>query len=429
MLGRDAISEYPLSGVAARPSEVVLTAYGDTAPSGVGSITISVTITEANSTLVVGPSAYDGSDGNNSKVSSITYDGNALTAAQSDPYPHGGQPGPDGSSNYLYAITGLSPGTHDLVVTFVGVCDSPAVSWAVFGNTATSVDASNKARTSSATSFPVSVTTVANNTRHWSYVSYVNGGGAGDISGADQLKLGTTAGGFIIHSASKTLKSPAGSVTHTYSETVSDDADVYIISLAPPTAGGTTVTPSTLSLTLTAFAPTVSVSANQTVTPGVVALTTTAFAPVIQHRINTGLATLTLTTFAPTANIGVNVVPSTTALTLTTFAPTVSTPVTVTPGVTALTLTALVPVIKHQVNTGLLSLSLTTFAPQLKLVVIPPVTSLTLTTFAPTVTVSSAQVVTPGTLALVLTTYAPTVTAGSSGGAGSSARFFMFFDN
>jgi hypothetical protein len=118
-------------------------------------------------------------------------------------------------------------------------------------------------------------------------------------------------------------------------------------------ASGTEVIPGTASLTLTTFAPTVTVTANQNVTPGP--------------------ATLTLTTFAPTVSTPRNVIPGTAALTLTTFAPTVST--------------------GNNIE------------------VIPGSASLTLQTFAPTVQAGNNIEVIPGTASLTLTTFAPTVEA------------------
>ena len=92
-----------------------------------------------------------------------------------------------------------------------------------------------------------------------------------------------------------------------------------------------TVTPTTKALVLTTFAPTVTASDHKTVTPTTAALVTSAFAPTVaitDHKTVTPItAELVLTTFAPTVTGGgdISVVPSTAALTLTTFAPTVST--------------------------------------------------------------------------------------------------------
>ena len=94
------------------------------------------------------------------------------------------------------------------------------------------------------------------------------------------------------------------------------------------TASGPTVTPTTASLTLATFAPTVT-------TPRLCTPTTAA---------------LTLTTFAPI--LGNGYVPTTAALTLTTFAPTVSTPSVCTPTTAALTLTPLSPTVTTALSTA-----------------------------------------------------------------------------
>lgn len=121
------------------------------------------------------------------------------------------------------------------------------------------------------------------------------------------------------------------------------------------TASNVTVTPTTASLTLATFAPTVTATANQTVTPGT--------------------ASLTLATFAPTVTTTAHktVTPDAASLSLTTFAPTVTT-------------------------TG-------------NQVVTPSPASLSLTAFAPTVVASDHKVVTPTTATLALTGFAPTVTS------------------
>lgn len=199
----------------------------------------------------------------------------------------------------------------------------------------------------------------------------------------------------------------------------------YTIAVRPVASSGTTVTPTTASLVLTTFAPTVSVSNNQLVTPTTASLSLTTFAPTVtasDHKtVTPTTAALTLTTFAPSVNIGVNVVPTTLALTLTTFAPTVSVTnnQTVTPTTAALSLTTFAPTVTasdHKtVTPTTASLSLTGFAPTVTAsdhkVVTPTTAALTLTAFAPTVSTSDNQVVTPTTLALALTGYAPTVTA------------------
>lgn len=104
-------------------------------------------------------------------------------------------------------------------------------------------------------------------------------------------------------------------------------------------------------------------------------------------------ATLTLTTFAPTvtATGGQSVTPDTASLTLTTFAPTVTAPRNVTPASASLALTLYAPDVAtpREVITG--------------------VASLTVSTFAPTISTTGNRNVIPGTAALVLSAYAPTV--------------------
>lgn len=145
------------------------------------------------------------------------------------------------------------------------------------------------------------------------------------------------------------------------------------IEIAAAVAGGVTVTPTTVALTLTTFVPTIRLGPK--VTPTMLALS--------------------LSTFVPTVRIGTVVVPPTATLSLATFAPTVSTPRLVTPSVVSLTLSPFAPTVR------------------LGIIVTPSKVSLTLSAFAPAVAATNNQLVTPLTLALTLTAFAPTVTASS----------------
>lgn len=176
-----------------------------------------------------------------------------------------------------------------------------------------------------------------------------------------------------------------------------------------------TATPGVLSLTTTAFAPTVTKTNNQRVTAGLLALTTTRYAPVIKLQVTPPTKALTTATFAPTVSTPRLATPSTKALTLTKFAPTVSAPRLVTPGVRALTITPLTPTVALPVlvTPGPRSAVLTAFAPAVALpVAVVPSTAPLLTDLkTPTVTATDFQEVVPGTASLSLTTFAPDVAA------------------
>ncbi len=120
---------------------------------------------------------------------------------------------------------------------------------------------------------------------------------------------------------------------------------------------------------------------------------------------------LTITTYAPSIVIGTVITPSTLALALTTYAPTVLTPRLVTPAVLALVLTAYAPTILTPVlaTPGTLALAITTYIPSVTIGTLstPSTLALALTTYAPTVL--TPRLVTPAVLALVLTAYAPTI--------------------
>lgn len=92
-------------------------------------------------------------------------------------------------------------------------------------------------------------------------------------------------------------------------------------------AGGVESIPTTASLTITRFAPTVVASDHTIVTPGIASLTLTAFVPVVvasdHHAVTPGAASLVVTPFTPsvTASDHRTAIPGTASLTLTAFAP------------------------------------------------------------------------------------------------------------
>ncbi len=85
------------------------------------------------------------------------------------------------------------------------------------------------------------------------------------------------------------------------------------------------VTPATLALILTTYAPTVTITANQLVTPSTLALTLTTYVPTVtasdHQTVTPTTLALTLTTYAPSVIIRTIVTPSTLALILTTYPP------------------------------------------------------------------------------------------------------------
>lgn len=189
-----------------------------------------------------------------------------------------------------------------------------------------------------------------------------------------------------------------------------------------PSSSNTTVTPTTGSLAITGYAPTVVIGTRLTPTTG--SLTLTGYVPTV--RTNTILtptvASLSLTTFAPTTLVSDNktATPSVASLTLTTFAPTtsVSDNKQVTPSVATLTLSTFAPTATvssaQAVSPDTASLTLNTFDPVLTVSdhksATPTTASLTLATFAPTVIVGVDSIsVTPSPASLTLTGYAPTI--------------------
>lgn len=217
----------------------------------------------------------------------------------------------------------------------------------------------------------------------------------GTWSAQQVSEIGSTTSGQVITSQRKIVVS-AG--TSTYNPTFGISGDFAIGWIQIRENIPVTVTPSTLALTLTTFAPTVTTSNNVTVTPPTVSLVLTAFAPTVTISNNIvvtpGTQSLIISTFVPVLQIGVT--PSTGSLIITGFVPNV----TAGSGVTVTPLTA--------------PLIVTTFAPAVNITIIPGTRALVLSSFAPTVTITADITVTPQTQSLFITAFAPTVQVGGN---------------
>jgi hypothetical protein len=185
-----------------------------------------------------------------------------------------------------------------------------------------------------------------------------------------------------------------------------EDGSGVILLEGDEAGGGVSVTPGTASLTLTAFAPTVTRTQNVTVTPGAASLVTARLTPTVtvsdHKRVTPGTASLVTETFAPTVVLGQRVTPGTASLVLAAQTPTVTATANlrVTPGAAALTVTLFAPTVSVSDHKR----------------VVPGTGTIVMAGFAPTVTASDHKVVTPGTASLTITTFAPTVTVGAGGG-------------
>ncbi|KKL85132.1 hypothetical protein LCGC14_1957770 [marine sediment metagenome] len=119
------------------------------------------------------------------------------------------------------------------------------------------------------------------------------------------------------------------------------------IGLAAAAAAGVTVTPPTLALILSEFAPIVTATGDIVVTPSTLAQTLTTFVSTVAtpRLVTPSTLTLVLSEFVPSVVVDLTVTPSALALNLSEFAPTVSTPRLVTPTTLALVLTEFVPTV------------------------------------------------------------------------------------
>ncbi len=203
--------------------------------------------------------------------------------------------------------------------------------------------------------------------------------------------------------------SPDWTITYTITPTLTITKPVNI-----------TVTPNTINLTTTRYAPVIIVSNNITVTPGTLTLLTTRYVPsVVSGTIVVPSTSALITTlYAPTITIetpGTTVTPGTASLIVTRYAPSivVSENLLVTLGLASLNLSIYAPVVTLSnnivVNLGQATLTLSTLTPSLVLgtIVTPNTAALFhLNAFPPIITISENLIVTLGTGTLTLTSYA-----------------------
>lgn len=201
-----------------------------------------------------------------------------------------------------------------------------------------------------------------------------------------------------------TLAAFAPTVSSTANQTVTPGTLALVLAAFAPQLRET-LTPATLAMALSAFAPTVTAAADQTVTPGVLALTLASFAPQLRETLTAQLLALTLTAFAP--QLRETLTPGQASLQITGFAPVLDTRINGA-APTALVLATFAPALRETVTPGVLNLALSPFAPQLREVVTPGAASLSLTAFAPSI--GAPIVVTPGPATLVVVTFPPVLT-------------------
>lgn len=205
-----------------------ITGYNGDSTANSSGKTFSVYIPFNNSTLIGMVSSYDLTEGD-TRISSITYNGVAMTQLQKKEDTGGG----DGASSYLYALTGLSAGTANLAITLVGACQAPNYSYFVISNTSSSLDGSDlDSIVSNTTPLSGSITTIADNCLVVSYCGF--GAFAGTSIGSDQFQTFSGSSAFFITSYSKTIKTPAGVVTHTYTPSLDTTGDIFLASIKAP---------------------------------------------------------------------------------------------------------------------------------------------------------------------------------------------------
>jgi len=127
-----------------------------------------------------------------------------------------------------------------------------------------------------------------------------------------------------------------------------------------------------------------------------------AFGLKVQVATTLTPSTLSMSLSSFASKIGLGVVPATLALASSLFAPTIRAGVALIPATAALVLEAFAPVMRSGIVAGLASLATSLFAPSVISGIMIPKLSLVISSFAPII----RRIAVPPTLALVLTTYA-----------------------
>lgn len=166
-------------------------------------------------------------------------------------------------------------------------------------------------------------------------------------------------------------------------------------------AGGTNINPTSATLVLAGYAPTVSRTANQSITPSAVTLAIAGYAPAVAQtagqNVLPGADALALAGYAPQVQQSANqaVSPGVASLAFVGFAPSIAQSVVtnVAPQAVALTLTGQAPTVTRTANQS----------------ISPAAGALAISGYAPSVVRTAAQAVQPGAGGVILTGYAPIV--------------------
>lgn len=210
-----------------------ITTHGSAPPTGVSSITQSVTVSTAGSTLLVFAQAYDGTV-SNTIISGVTYNGVSLTRVDNAPSDSGS------GSAASFMLQNVAAGTHNLVVTFAGTCSNPTVSWTVVSGVATSGGADNHAFAgdtafNATTGLTVNVTPVAAGAFVWSCCDVYSGGSLA-LGGSNMTSLDFFNGNY--NGQAYVTNPVTGAVSCTWKNGTTTHGDIFVISLAP--SSGTT---------------------------------------------------------------------------------------------------------------------------------------------------------------------------------------------
>jgi hypothetical protein len=188
----------------------------------------------ANRGLLVMAGAYDPASTTDRNVSSITYNGVALTKQVE----RDGDPTMATNAEWWY-LENPATGTNNLVVTMVGQVDELNTHAVTLGNVAQSGQPDNTDSELDTAVFPtdIDITTVTDR-------AFVFSLGTSNVFGGQGVGSGQTliddANGYWVTSYSGP-KTPAGSVTHTYNNGNTDDAILIAVSVKPFVSGVTLV--------------------------------------------------------------------------------------------------------------------------------------------------------------------------------------------
>jgi hypothetical protein len=199
----------------------------------VSSITMAHTVSAnlSNTGLLVHVHIYDPTEADRN-ITSVTYNGEALSKLKD--FDVGG----DGVNDEYWFRASPTTGTHDVVATAAGTCSEFSLNAVTLGNVlSTQPDTNTGGETDTTTATPsLSVTSTVDRAFLFSSCSAYDNGGV-YVTGAGQVELFNYVVGYVSDGYSGP-KTPAGAITHTWSNDTTDTFGLVGVVIKPYVAAG-----------------------------------------------------------------------------------------------------------------------------------------------------------------------------------------------